>query len=177
MPIAVERCGGLLRHRPIARRGIQIRIDRTWLDVVDRDSAAPKLPGQRLSRDLYGSLRGRVGYQAGSQDTLADRRADHDDAAAALHVFQRRVRGGQYPADVDVDHAIHLLQGGLFERFRNGCAGVIQSTSSPPNAATVFSTALLTAWTSVASAWIATAVPPSRSIALTTAEAPLASFA
>ena len=31
MPIAVERCGGLLRYRPIARRGIQIRVDRTRL--------------------------------------------------------------------------------------------------------------------------------------------------
>ena len=40
MPIAVERCGGLLRHRPIARRGNQIRVDRTWLDVVDRDTPA-----------------------------------------------------------------------------------------------------------------------------------------
>ena len=40
MPIAVERCGGLLRHRPIARRGIQIRVDRTWLNVIDRDTPA-----------------------------------------------------------------------------------------------------------------------------------------
>ena len=35
-PIAVERCGRLLRHRLVARRGIQIRIDRaglsTWIE-------------------------------------------------------------------------------------------------------------------------------------------------
>ena len=30
-PIAAERCGGLLRYRPIARRGIQVRVDRTRL--------------------------------------------------------------------------------------------------------------------------------------------------
>src|SRR6202040_2877335 len=51
------------------------------------------------------------------------------------------------------------------------------STSSRPKVATVFSTAALTASTSAASAWIATAFPPSSSIALTTAEAALASFA
>src|ERR1700674_2561750 len=55
-PVAAERCGGLLRHRPIARRGIQFRVDRTRLDVVDRDTPAPDLSGQPLSKDLYGSL-------------------------------------------------------------------------------------------------------------------------
>src|SRR2546430_5870916 len=65
MPIAVERCDGLLRRRPIARGGIQIRVDRTRLNVVDRDTAAPDLSGQPLSEHLHGSLRGRVGYQPG----------------------------------------------------------------------------------------------------------------
>src|ERR1700674_2555274 len=50
MPIAVERCGGLLRYRPIAGGGIQIRVDRTWLDVVDCDTPAPDLSGQTLSK-------------------------------------------------------------------------------------------------------------------------------
>src|SRR5438128_5177486 len=45
MPITVERCGGLLRHRPIALRGI------------------------------HGSLRGRVGDQPGHDDMLAHGRA------------------------------------------------------------------------------------------------------
>ena len=44
-PIAVERGGGLLRHRPVTRRGIQIRVDRTRLNVVDRDAPAPDLSG------------------------------------------------------------------------------------------------------------------------------------
>jgi LysR substrate binding domain len=50
------------------------------------------------------------------------------------------------------------------------------STSSRPNVVMVCSTAPLTASVSAASAWIATAFPPSRSIALTTAAAALASF-
>src|SRR6266540_5725205 len=54
-PVAVERCGGLLRHRPIARRGIQIRVDRTRLNIVDRDAPAPDLSSQRLSEHLNGS--------------------------------------------------------------------------------------------------------------------------
>src|SRR5260370_40720534 len=102
MPIAIDGCGGLLRDRPIARRGIQIRIYRTRLDVVDGDTPAPEFPGQRLSKYLYGSLRGRVGYQPGDQDTPAHGPADHDDAAAPPHVLQRRLRRGQYAADVDV---------------------------------------------------------------------------
>src|SRR6202040_1111946 len=50
------------------------------------------------------------------------------------------------------------------------------STSSRPKVATIFSTAPLTASTSAASARMATAFPPSSSIALTTAEAAPASF-
>src|SRR5260370_21139333 len=60
MPIAVERRGGLLRYRPISRSGIQIRIDRTRLDVVDRDTPTPDLSGQPLSKHLHRSLRGPV---------------------------------------------------------------------------------------------------------------------
>src|SRR5258706_14494978 len=45
-PIAVERRSGLLWHRPIAACRIQIRVDRTRLDVVDRDAPAPDLSGQ-----------------------------------------------------------------------------------------------------------------------------------
>jgi hypothetical protein len=37
--VAVERCVGLLGCRPIARRRIQIRVDRTGLDIVDRDGS------------------------------------------------------------------------------------------------------------------------------------------
>ena len=45
VPVAVECGGGLLRYRPIARGGIQIRVDWTRLNVVDRDAPAPDLPG------------------------------------------------------------------------------------------------------------------------------------
>ena len=34
-------CGGFLRYSPITRGGIQIRVDRTRLNVVDRN---PRLP-------------------------------------------------------------------------------------------------------------------------------------
>src|SRR5437867_10370775 len=106
MPIAVERCGGLLRHRPIARRWIQIRVDRTWLDVIDGDTSARDFSGQPLTEHLHGALRGRVGYQPRHQDTFTHGRADHDDATARLHVLERCLRRDQRPADVDVDHAI-----------------------------------------------------------------------
>src|SRR5438093_7917792 len=61
--------------------------------------------------------------------------------------------------------------------FGMAVPALFTSTSSRPKVATVFSTAPLTASTSAASAWIATAFPPLSSIALTTAEAALASFA
>src|SRR5665213_3077423 len=59
-PVTTERCGGLLRYRPITRGGIQFRVDRTRLDVVNRDATAPDFSGQRLSEHLDGSLRARV---------------------------------------------------------------------------------------------------------------------
>ncbi len=40
-------------------------------------------------------------------------------------MLQRRLRRNEYAADVDVDHAIHLLQGRLLKRFRNGRAGIV----------------------------------------------------
>ena len=42
VPVAVECSGGLLRHCPLARRGIQLRVDRTRLNVVNRDASAPR---------------------------------------------------------------------------------------------------------------------------------------
>ena len=49
-PIPVERCGSLLGHRPIARSRIQIGVDGTWLDVVDRDTPDSNLSGQALGK-------------------------------------------------------------------------------------------------------------------------------
>src|SRR6266404_3975086 len=46
VPIAVECCGGLLRYRPVARGGIQFRVGRTRLHVVDCDAPASHLSGQ-----------------------------------------------------------------------------------------------------------------------------------
>src|SRR6266700_2608746 len=86
-PEAVECGGSLLRHRPLARRGIQLRVDRTRLHVVDRNAPAPELSRQRLSKYLYGSLSGRIGDEAGHDDMLADGRTNHNDTAAALHVL------------------------------------------------------------------------------------------
>src|SRR5438105_8482588 len=87
VPEAVERGSGLLRHRPLARGGIQLRVDRTRLHVVDRDAPAAELSRQRLSKNLYGSLGGRIGDEAGHDDMLADGRTNHNDTTAALHVL------------------------------------------------------------------------------------------
>src|SRR6476660_5049141 len=79
VPVAVECGGGLLRYCPIARGRIQIRVDWTRLNIVDRDASAHELSRQRLSKYLDGSLRGRVGHKPGRQDTLTHGRTDHDD--------------------------------------------------------------------------------------------------
>src|SRR5438552_18658725 len=94
----------------------------TLLTVMPRP---PKLSRQRLSKYLYGSLRGRVGDKPGHNDMLADGRTNHNDTAAALHVLQRRVGRDEHAADVDVDYAIHLFQRCLLKRFRNGSAGIV----------------------------------------------------
>src|SRR5579863_8100422 len=101
--VTVERCGGLLGHRPITRGGIQFGVDRTRLHVVDRDAPTPDLSGQRLSKHLDGSLSARVWHKPGCRDTLTYGRTDRDDATAALHVLQRCLRGDEYTADVDVE--------------------------------------------------------------------------
>src|SRR5437870_13334298 len=100
MAIAVECCGSLLRHRPIARRRIQFRVDRTRLHVVDRDAPAPDFSGQGLSEHLDGSFRARVGHKPGRCDTLTYGRSNRNDATATLHVLQRSLRGYEYAADV-----------------------------------------------------------------------------
>src|SRR2546425_5189164 len=84
MAIAVECCGGLLRHRPIARRRIQFRVDRTRLHVVDRDAPAPDFSGQRLSKHLDGSLRARVGHKPGRRDALTYRSEEHTSELQSL---------------------------------------------------------------------------------------------
>src|SRR5258705_8452794 len=83
-PEAVECCDSLLRYRPIARGGIQFRVDRTRLDVVDRDAPAPHLSGQAPRKHLHGSPCSRVGHKPPHPDTLAHARAHHDDAAPPL---------------------------------------------------------------------------------------------
>src|SRR5438309_8158782 len=85
---AVECGSGLLWHCPLARGGIQLRVDRTRLNIVDRDATTSKLSGQRLSKYFYGSLRGRVGDKPGHNDMLAHGRTNHNNATAALHVLQ-----------------------------------------------------------------------------------------
>src|SRR3984957_9787064 len=64
-PVAVECCGGFLGQCPIARSGIQLRVDRTRLHVVDRDTPAPDLSGQTLTKYLHRALRGRVRHKPG----------------------------------------------------------------------------------------------------------------
>src|SRR6266404_1188710 len=124
-PVTIKRRGGLLRHRPITRGRIQFGVDRTGLHVVDRDAPAPDLSGQRLSEHLDGSLRARVWHKPRRRDTFTHGRTDHDDATAALHVLQRRLRRDEYPADVDVEHAVHFFERRLLERFRNGRASIV----------------------------------------------------
>jgi hypothetical protein len=102
--------------------------------------------------------------------SLASQLTDHDDATTILHVLQPRLRGGEYTADVDVEHTIHLLQRRLLERFRSCRAGIVHEHIKPAEGRDAFSTAPWTASTFAASAWIAMAFPPPSSIALTTAE-------
>src|SRR5579863_1780216 len=124
-PITIERCGGLLRYRPITGGGIQFRVDRTRLHVVDGDAPAPDLSGQRLSEHLDGSLRARVWHKPWRSDPFTDGRTDRDDATAALHMLQRRLSRDVHATNVDGKHAIHLFQRRLLEWFRNGRASVV----------------------------------------------------
>ena len=90
--------------------------------------------------------------------------------------FSARQRGGEHAADVDVDHAIQLFERAVLRTSSEWpCRHCSQAHPAGPKAATAFSTAAFTASASAASAWMAIAFPPPSSIALTTAEADLAS--
>src|SRR5271156_4870502 len=69
-PVTIKRCGGLLRNGPITRSGIQFRVDRTGLHVVDRDAATTDFSGERLSEHLYGSFRACVWYETRCRDAF-----------------------------------------------------------------------------------------------------------
>jgi antirestriction protein ArdC len=109
-----------------AQRAADCILGETFEEKTDnRDAPAPDLSGQRLGEHLDGALCGRVGHKPRRNGALAHGRTDHDDAAPFLHVLQRSLGRGEYAADVDVDHAVHLLQSGFLERFRNGGAGIV----------------------------------------------------
>src|ERR1700730_12722071 len=176
-PVTIERCGGLLRHRPITRGGIQFRVDRTRLDVVDRDAPAPYLSGKRLSEHLDGSFRGRVGTSPGATARSPTAEPIMMMRPPSFMCFSAACVVASTPRRLmsitrSISSSVVSSNG-----FGMAVPALLTSTSSRPNVATVFSTALLTASTSAASAWIATAFPPLCSMALTTAEAALASLA
>jgi len=94
------------------------------------------------------------------------------------HVLQRRLRRDEHATDIDVNQAIHFLQRGLFERLRNGGAGIVhQHIKLAEGHNGLVDRSLHSFQRRQRPLEIATAVPPSSSIALTTAEAALASFA
>jgi hypothetical protein len=68
-----------------------------------------------------------------------------------LAVFQRRLRGHQGSADVEVHHLIHLFQCGLLKRFRNGRAGMVHQYVHRAEGADCLLDAFFTAAASVAS--------------------------
>src|ERR1700761_886507 len=62
--IAVERRIGFLWRCPSARSGIEIGVDRTGLNIVDRNTAVAHFSGKTLSKHLYGTLGSSIGSQS-----------------------------------------------------------------------------------------------------------------
>ena len=54
-----------------------------------------------------------------------------DDAATVFHVLQRRLGGDKCAADIEVEHAIKLLERSLLKGFRNGRAGIVYQYVKP----------------------------------------------
>jgi hypothetical protein len=46
-------------------------------------------------------------------------------------VLERGLGRDEYAADINVDHAVHLLQRSLLERLRNGCTGIVHKDVKP----------------------------------------------
>jgi len=121
VPVAVECGGGLLRHGPIADAGFKsVSIGPGWMLL----NLMPRLPTSLDNAwvKIFTLLGSRVGYQPGGLDAVANGRADRDDAAAVF-IALTPPGCGHGAAHVDIDHTIHLFECGLFEGFRDRCAG------------------------------------------------------
>ena len=92
-------------------------------------------------------------------------------------MLQRRLRRGQYAADIDIDHAIHLFQRGLFEGFRNRRAGIVHKHIKLAEGRDGLFDRSLYSFGVGGVCLDRDSLSATRSIALTTAEAALASFA
>jgi len=82
--------------------------------------------------------------QAGAAYTLATAEPNHDDASADIMLSAACVAMNT-PTDVDVNHAIHLLQRGLFERVFGMAVPACSPAHQAAEVGTVFSTAAFTA--------------------------------
>src|SRR5271155_2661402 len=111
--VAFEGGVGDLGGGPIAGGGVEVGVDGAGLDVVDGDAAGTDFAGEALGEHFDGALGGGVGDEAGGEHAFADARADGDDAAAFFYVLERRLGGDEDAAHVDVNHAVHLLEGGF----------------------------------------------------------------
>src|SRR5580658_1110101 len=109
MSIAVQGCVRQLRRGPVACRGIEIGIDRAWLNIVHRDASASYFAGQSLGKHLDGALCRAVGGESRSHVALPNTRADRDNATTVWHVLQRSLSRHQHTTEVDVDHEVHLF--------------------------------------------------------------------
>src|SRR2546426_9581243 len=79
-PVAVERGDGLLRCRPIASGGIQIRVGPARVDIVDRDAPAPPPSGQTPGKYFHGSPPWRVRHKTRGQGTVTHGPTQQDQA-------------------------------------------------------------------------------------------------
>ncbi len=103
----------------------QLRLDRPGADGVDGDAVRRELQRPGAGEADHPRLGGGIG---GAQ-LLAERGAagDGDDAPLPrrLHGGKRRLRGKDAGAQVDRDHPVEVLDGGLLQRRGRGDAGIV----------------------------------------------------
>ena len=145
----------------------------TLLTVMPRSPTSRARPCVNI---LTAPLVAAVGDEAGRHHAFADAGADHDDAAAVVHVLERRLGGDEDAAEIEVDDAVEFFERGVFERLGDGGAGVVDEDVEPAEGGDGLFDRGRDGSASAASAWMAIAFPPARSIALTTAAAASAPF-
>ncbi|MNR27804.1 hypothetical protein D3C85_1450910 [compost metagenome] len=132
MCVAAQRDVGARLLREVAGRGIHVGIGRAGHHVVDRDATRAEVASQRLGQTGHGGLGHHVESPAGVRHVLAVDAADVHHPAALAHVLERFLRGNEQALEIDVHHAVEVVEADVLHGLSDGDGGVVHEDVQAP---------------------------------------------